>query len=200
MRTAQAKIDAKLFDQALADLKDVVANSPASAAAPAAYLLMAGVYQRQGRLDDAQAAYVELRTRYATNAAAADATFLLADLVQKSKRNDRDTAARALYGEVVASFPKSPRAPLALARKAALEEKGNLRAFDSELQTSMPAALISYRTLAKAYPTAAETEAALDEAGDAVRRSQAVHPRRPDARGSRAAVSRRPARRRLAGG
>jgi len=158
-KTAQAKIDARLLDQALEDLKKTVASYGTSPTAPAAQLLIGQVYEKQNRPDDAQAAYVELRSHYGASPAAADATYQLADLVAKGKRDDRDAASRALYAEVFERFPKSARAPQALARKAALEDKAKLRQVDSELQTSVPASLATYRSLVRSYPSnpAAET-------------------------------------------
>jgi len=158
-KTAQAKIDARLLDQALEDLKKTVASYGTSPTAPAAQLLIGQVYEKQNRPDDAQAAYVELRSHYGASPAAADATYQLADLVAKGKRDDRDAASRALYAEVFERFPKSALAPQALARKAALEDKAKLRQVDSELQTSVPASLATYRSLVRSYPSnpAAET-------------------------------------------
>jgi serine/threonine protein kinase/outer membrane protein assembly factor BamD (BamD/ComL family) len=159
LKTAQAKIDARLLDQAVEDLKKTVATYSTSATAPAAQLLIGQVYEKQNRPDDAQAAYVELRSHYGSSPVAADATYLLAELVAKGKRDDRDAAARALYGEVFERFPKSTRAAQALARKAALEDKAKLRQVDPELQTSVPLSLVTYRSLVRSYPSnpAAET-------------------------------------------
>jgi len=162
LKTAQAKIDAHLLDQALDDLKKAVATYSTSATAPAAQLLIGQVYERQNRPDDAQAAYVELRSHYGASAAAADATYQLAELVVKGKRDDREAAARALYGEVFERYPKSAKAALALTRKAALEDKAKLRVVDAELQTSVPASLVTYRSLVKSYPTNPVAESAFD--------------------------------------
>jgi outer membrane protein assembly factor BamD (BamD/ComL family) len=162
LKTAQAKIDAQLLDQALEDLKKAVANFGTSAAAPSAQLLIGQVYERQNKPDDAQAAYVELRSHYGASAAAADATYQLAELVAKGKREDRDAAARALYGEVFERFPKSARAPQALTRKAALEDKAKLRLVDAELQTSVPASLVTYRSLVRSYAANPVAEPAFD--------------------------------------
>jgi outer membrane protein assembly factor BamD (BamD/ComL family) len=161
-KTAQAKVDAQLLDQALEDLKRTVASYASSAAAPAAQLLIGQIYERQNRPDDAQAAYVELRSHYGNTAAAADATYQLAELVAKGKRADRDAAARALYGEVFERFPKSAKAPLALNRKAALEDKVKLRLVDSELQASVPASLVTYRSLVRTYPSSPVAEPAYE--------------------------------------
>jgi tRNA A-37 threonylcarbamoyl transferase component Bud32/TolA-binding protein len=162
LKTAQAKIDAHLLDQALEDLKKTVANHGNSGTAPAAQLLIGQLYEKQNRLDDAQAAYVELRSHYGSSAVAADATYQLAELVAKGKRNDRDAAARALYDEVFERFPKSARAAQALSRKAALEDKAKLRQVDAELQTSVPASLVTYRSLVRRYPTNPAAEPAFD--------------------------------------
>jgi outer membrane protein assembly factor BamD (BamD/ComL family) len=161
-KTAQAKVDAQLLDQALEDLKKTVASYASSATAPAAQLLIGQIYERQNRPDDAQAAYVELRSHYGSSPVAAYATYQLAELVAKSKRDDRDAAARALYGEVFERFPKSPRAALALSRKALLEDKAKLRQVDGELQTSVPASLVTYRSLVRSYATNPAAEPAFD--------------------------------------
>jgi serine/threonine protein kinase/TolA-binding protein len=169
LKTAQAKVDAHLLDQALDDLKRGVATYASSPAAPAAQLLIGQIYEKQNKPDDAQAAYVELRSHYAVSPAAADATFQLAELVARGKRPDREAAARALYGEVAERFPKSARAPLALAKKAALEDKGKARVVDAELQTSVPASLVTYRTLVHAYPSDPAAEPAYDELAERYR-------------------------------
>jgi serine/threonine protein kinase/tetratricopeptide (TPR) repeat protein len=162
IRVARAKLDAKLYDQALADLKNATAQSPASASAPAAQLLMANVYERQGRVADALAAYVELRSKYTPSAEAAEGTVSMADLTQRSRQDDKESAARALYSDVLTTYPKSPWAPRALSKRAALEERMKLRVPDPELG-SAPAALVSYRTLVRDYPSAEGVEQALDK-------------------------------------
>jgi len=162
LKTAQAKIDAQLLDQALEDLKKAVATYATTATAPAAQLLIGQVYERQNKPDDAQAAYVELRSHYGSSAAAGEATFQLAELVAKGKRDDREAAARALFGEVFERYPKSAKAAQALSRKAALEDKAKLRVVDAELQTSVPASLVTYRSLVRSYPTNPLAENAFD--------------------------------------
>jgi len=163
LTAAQAKIDAGLYDQALDDLKRTVATYATSATAPAAQLLIGETYEKQNRSEDAQAAYVELRSHYGSSAAAPDATIRLADLMLRSKRPDREVAARGLYGEVAERFPKSPKAPLALSKKGALEERAKLRALDSELSTSVPVSLVTYRMLVRAYPSDPLAEPAYEQ-------------------------------------
>ena len=167
MRIAKAKIDAKLYDQGVADLKTALSQNPTSTSAPAAQLLIASTYSSQGRSDDAMAAYVELRHKYqSSKAIAAEGTYHLAELVLQSKQKDKEVDARNLFSEVVTSYPKTPWAARALVRRAALEQRAKLRVTDNELQTSVPAALISYRTLVRTYPSADGNEVALEEMAD----------------------------------
>ena len=164
MKVARAKIDAKLYDQGVADLKLALSQSPTSTSAPAAQLMIANAYDSAGRADEAMAAYVEVRHKYAAaKPVAAEATYRLAELVLQSKQKDREVDARNLFSEVVTSYPRGPLAGRALVRRAALEERTRLRVVDPELQTSVPAALVSYRTLVKSYPNADGNEQALVE-------------------------------------
>src|SRR5207253_523796 len=64
IRIASAKADAKLYDQALADLKSTVTSNPSNASAPKAYLLIGTIYERQQRTNDAMATYVEMRSKF----------------------------------------------------------------------------------------------------------------------------------------
>ena len=164
LRAARAKFDAHLYDQALADLKPIALNG-ASASAPEAQFLIGTIYERQGLAEDALAAYIELKSRYPSSAVTADAMLRSADLTLRSKRNDREAVARALYDEIGTRYSRSARAPEALLKRAALEERAKLRVFDATLQTSVPAALVSYRRVATDYPKSAFAESALDRLG-----------------------------------
>jgi len=152
VRVARAKFDAKLFDQALVDAKAVIAQAPSSPSEAEAQLLMGNIHEAQGRLEDAMAAYVELRTKHLSSAAAAEGTYRLAELVLRSRRNDRDATALGLLSEVADGHAGSPWAVRALARKAALEERSNRRVRDERLGASVPAALVSHRRLVEEYP------------------------------------------------
>ena len=147
-------------------MKGIVARNPANPSAPAAYLLIANAYEHQNRPDDAVAAYVELRTKYQSSPAAAEGTFAMAEFVLRSKRADREQGAQLLFSEISTSYPDSAWAPRALARKAALEERAKQRVVDPQLNTSVPAALISYRTLVERYPRAEAAEASLAKLAD----------------------------------
>jgi TolA-binding protein len=162
VQVARAKFDAKLYDQALSDLTAGVKTYPTSPSAPSAYLLLARTYDQQRRPDDAMASYVELRSKFGDAPEAAEATVTLADLLLRSKRENREAASIALLTEVVTQHPTSPWAPRALARKATIEEQLRQRVADEKLGTSVPAALVSYRTLVENYPSAEGQEFALD--------------------------------------
>jgi serine/threonine protein kinase/outer membrane protein assembly factor BamD (BamD/ComL family) len=162
VRVARAKFDAGLYDQAVSDLTAAMPRYPTSPSTPAAYLLLARTYDQQRRIEDAMAYYVELRSKFASAPEAAEATVTLADLVLRSKRENREFEAIALLNDVMAQHPKNPWAPRALVRRATLEERMKLRFTDAKLGGPVPAALISYRTLVELYPAAEGQELALD--------------------------------------
>ena len=166
MKIARAKADAKLYDQAVADLKAGLAASPASPSAPGAHLLLANILQRQGRPEDAMAAYVELRSRHGRAPEAAEGTFLLADLVLQSKRSDREETARQLFTELPGMTGSAPFAVQALLRRAALEDRARVRVVDTALGVPVPASLVSYRQVVESYPDAAGVEPALARLGE----------------------------------
>lgn len=163
VRVARAKFDAKLFDQALVDAKAAIAQSPSSPSVSDAHLLIGKIYEVRGRPEDAMAAFVELRTKHPSTAAAAEGTFLLAELVLRSKRDDRDGSALGLLSDVADAHAGSPWAARALARKAALEERSKRRVPDARLGVTVPAALVSHRRLVEEYPGAEGAEASFYE-------------------------------------
>lgn len=148
-----------MYDQALADLKAVVAKHPTSASIPSAYLLMGSIYEQQSRVDDAMANYVEMRSRFGNSPVAAEATFKLAEVTGRSRRDDRDRASLALYDQVATTFSDSDWAPKALLRKAAIEERTKLHVIEGTLG-SVPSSLVTYKRLTERYPSADGAEAA----------------------------------------
>ncbi|MEQ1907259.1 MAG: protein kinase [Vicinamibacterales bacterium] len=159
LRVVRAKIDSKLYEQALADVKTAIARHPASPSLPTAYLLMGSVFEQQSRLDDAMANYVEMRSRFANAPVAAEATFRLADVTSRSRREDRDRSALALYDQVATTYPDSEWAPRALLRKGLIEERTRLHVIEGTLG-SVPSALVSYKRLTERYPSAEGVEPA----------------------------------------
>jgi serine/threonine protein kinase len=166
IKISRAKADARLYDQAVADLKAGLAANPASPSAPGAHLLLANILVRQGRPEDAMAAYVELRSRHGRTAEAAEGTFLLADLVLQSKRSDREETARQLFAEIPGMTGSAPWAVQALLRRATLEDRARARVVDTVLGVPVPASLVSYRQIVESYPDAAGVEPALARLGE----------------------------------
>ena len=162
LRTARAKYDARLYDQAYADLESMMAQYADRPSAADAYLLMGTIRERQNRPEDAMAAYVELRTKHGSSAAAAEGTFLNAELLLRSKRADRDRAAIELFTAVESNHADSPFAPRALSRRAAIEERLRMRVNDAQLGGSVPTAVVTYRSLVDRYPSAPAAEGAYD--------------------------------------
>ena len=148
------------FDAALTGLQSALGERPTSPNASQARLLIARIYDRQGRTDAALAAYADLRATYPKDPASADALLRMADLVQKTRQPERAKLARSYLDQIVANFPASNVAPRALAQRAAIEERENLKVTDPVLQRVVPAALVSYRQLTEAYPHTAPAEAA----------------------------------------
>ena len=148
------------FDVALTGLQSALGEQPTSPSASQARLLIARVYDRQGRTDAALAAYADLRATYPKDPVSADALLRMADLVQKTRQPDRMRLARSYLDQIVANFPTTSVAPRALAQRATIEEREDLKVTDPVLQRVVPAALVSYRQLTEAYPQAAPAEAA----------------------------------------
>jgi serine/threonine protein kinase/outer membrane protein assembly factor BamD (BamD/ComL family) len=148
------------FDAALTDLQSALGKRPTSPHAAQARLLIARIYDRQGRTDAALAAYTDLRTTYPKDSASADALLRMASMVQQSKRPDRNKVARSYLDEIVANFSTTNAAPQALAQRAAIEDRENAKVTDPVLQRVVPAALVSYRQLTESYPQSAQAEAA----------------------------------------
>jgi TolA-binding protein len=127
---------------------------------------MGTIHTRQNRLEDAMASYVDLRSAYGNSPAAPEATVRLAELMQRSRRPDKDAAALALLDEAVSRYAGSLWAGRALAQKAALEERTRRRVLDPELGTTVPASLLSYRALVASYPGSPGEEAAYEKLGE----------------------------------
>ena len=160
VETALPAMDSRQFDAALAGLQTALGERPTSPDAAQARLLIARIYDRQGRTDAALAAYADLRATYPKDPASADALLRMATLVQQTRQPDRNRVARSYLDEIVANFSTTNAAAPALAHRAAIEERENAKVTDPVLQRVVPAALVSYRQLTEAYPQSAPAEAA----------------------------------------
>jgi serine/threonine protein kinase/TolA-binding protein len=162
---ARAKIDAKLFDQALATLKGITAKEGIGEIATDAYFLMASIDERQGKVEDAMATYVEIVNRYKDHPRAPEALFLMAQSTLRTRRPDKEAEAHRLFDEVVTAYPHSAWAARALLMRGDLEARQRLFQRDDVLETSVPTALITYRQLVGRYPGTTAAEAALWKLG-----------------------------------
>jgi outer membrane protein assembly factor BamD (BamD/ComL family) len=160
VESAHPAIEQGRFDEALALLQGALGKRPSSPNAAQAKLLIARVYDRQRRVDAALAAYADLRATYPRDPASAEALFRMVDLVQQTKQPDRTKTARGYIDQIIASFPTSSVAPRALAQRAVIEEREDLKVTDPVLNRVVPAALVSYRQLTEAYPQTAPAETA----------------------------------------
>ena len=129
-------------------------------------MLIANIFQRQNRPDDAMAAYVEMRNRFKGDKRTAEATYHLAELTLQSKRKDKNEAAIKVLGDLVNEYPDSSWAPRALSTKAGVEEREKIKQTDSVLGMPVPAALVTNRFLVERYPTSDGAEAALVKLAD----------------------------------
>jgi TolA-binding protein len=153
-------IERRRFDEALASLQGALGERPTSPSAARAKLLVARIYERQRRLEAAMAAYAEVRATYPQDPATAEALLRMADLVQQTRQPDRSAVARSYLDQVVQRFPTSAVAPGALAQRATIEQREDLKVTDPVLGRVVPAALVSYRQLVEAYPHTPTAEGA----------------------------------------
>jgi TolA-binding protein len=158
---ANGQIEAKQYDQALANLQGALGKKPGSPSAPQANLLVARIYDRQRRSEAAIAAYEGVRNRYPQNPVTAEALFRLAELVQDSKQADRLQVARGYLDQVVNNFGSSSFAPRALQWRAAIEDRQNLKANDATLGRQVPMSLLTLRQMVQLFPSAPAAEEAL---------------------------------------
>ena len=165
LRVARAKVDAKLFDQALVTLQGIAAKEGVGESATEAYFLMASVHEQQGRIEDAMATYLEFAHRHRGNARAPEALFLMAQSTLRTDRETKGAEARLLFSGLASTYPRSSWAPRALMMRGELEERQQLYERDEVLATSVPSALITYRRVVTQYGMTSVAETALWKLG-----------------------------------
>ncbi|MFN8059823.1 MAG: protein kinase [Vicinamibacterales bacterium] len=166
LRLVDEKLNARLFDQALADLRAMAGRAPGNASVLGAYLKLADAHAKQSHEAEAVATYLEVATRFKGDAKATEARYRAGRLLVESKRADADLDGRKVLGELMTDGSTGEYAVSGLALKAWVEERRKLREFDSVLQTSAPSALVTYRTLVERAPTAKQAESALLKLAD----------------------------------
>ncbi|HSK08953.1 MAG TPA: protein kinase, partial [Vicinamibacterales bacterium] len=157
----RAKVEHKLYDEAVADGAAFATKYPASPLVAEAAFLAADARRLAGHMEAARGAFVEFGTRYPGSARSAEALYRLAELTAASKTPTSGEDARRLYGEVASRFVFNARwAAPALFEKSLIEERLKVREIDQTLQTSVPSALVTLRRLTTRYPTSPAAEAA----------------------------------------
>ena len=146
-------------------LQGIVAKEGVGETATEAYFLMASVHERQGRIEDAMATYLEFAHRDPEDARAPEALFLMAQNTLRTKRATKEADARELLGKVASSYPQSSWAPRALMMRGELEERQQFYERDDVLAMSVPSALITYRQVVTQYGTTSAAESALWKLG-----------------------------------
>jgi serine/threonine protein kinase len=166
LQVARSKIALKLYDQAFATLRDVVAHDRNGEVGPEAYFLMASIQETEGKVEDAMGTYLEISERYRSHARAPEALFRMAQDTLQSKRPGKEPEARKLFSDVRGKYPHSPWAARALMAQGEIEERQKAYQRDDVLGTSVPSALVTYRRVAAEYRTDAARETALWKLGE----------------------------------
>jgi TolA-binding protein len=164
---ARAKMANNLLEPALGDFRQIIAEFPGSAAAAEAAFLIAEVFEKQGRMDDAMAAHIEFGRRYSSNQRMAASQLRLAELTQRSKRPDRETATRDILANVIRTYPRTPQAFQALQLKIRIDGERRQRELDPVLNIQVPAVVPTLRELTEQFPTTAGTQSAFLRLADA---------------------------------
>ena len=153
LAVARSKFEARLYDQAIGDLRNIVERYRGTPVELEAYFLLADAYQRTDSLDDAMATYVEVRERFPSSERAPEASYQLGELTLRSDRGNKEDEARSTFGEVAETYRDSEWAQRSLVAKAALEEREDIEDQDPELG-EVPAALLTYRLITERFPGA----------------------------------------------
>ncbi len=163
LEVAKAKLASNLLDQAVADLRQIVIDYPSSRLAANAAFMAADVLDKADRVEDAMGAHVEFANRFRSDPRVAASQLQLADLTLRSRRPNRESSAREIYGAIARDHPRTAQASSALQRKLRIEtERRNLREKDPVLGKEVPAALVTLRTISEQFPDAPGTMIALN--------------------------------------
>jgi serine/threonine protein kinase/tetratricopeptide (TPR) repeat protein len=151
---AKAKIANNLDDQALSDLREIIAGYGATPAAAEASLLSADLLEKMNRIDDAMAALVEFDSRFAGDRRVAESKLRRATLLGRTRQPKAEQLARSLLNDVVREFPGTPQALQALAIKMKVEvDRRELKEIDPVTKVEVPAIMVTLRSVTEQFPT-----------------------------------------------
>jgi serine/threonine protein kinase/TolA-binding protein len=160
LEVAKAKLANNLNDQALADLKQIILEYPNTAPAAEAAFLAADVHEKDGRMDDAMAAFVEFESRFSRDRRAPESKLRRAQILARRDDEAAVLRARQLMSEVAREFPGTAHAQLALNLKLRLEsERKNLREMDPVLNVEVPAVMVTLREFVEQFPNTPQSMA-----------------------------------------
>lgn len=161
LEVARAKVANNLNDQAMTDLKQILADYPGSRAAGDATLLVADLHEKAGRTDETMAALVEFESRYASDKRVADSKLRRAMVLGRVRQPRAQVQSRELLGEVAREFPGTPQAASALATKLKIEtDRKELKEIDPVMKVEVPAVMVTLRTLIEQFPETPQSMAA----------------------------------------
>ena len=161
LEVAKAKIANNLNDQALSDLRQIIIEYPQSAAAAEAAFLAADIHEKNGRQDEAMAAFVEFESRFARDRRAPESKLRRAQILSRRTQPAAILQARELYGEVARDNPGTAQAQIALQQKLRLEsERKNLREMDPVMKVQVPAVIPTLRQIIEQFPDSPQAMAA----------------------------------------
>jgi serine/threonine protein kinase/TolA-binding protein len=163
---ARAKIDNNLLEPALADLRQVLVDSPGTPAAADASYMSTDILEKLERMDDAMAAHIEFAKRFPNDPRAPVSKLRLAELTSRVGRGDRELTARHILGEIISTYPSTAHAMVALQMKLRLEQNKRGREKDPVLGIDVQPVLPTLRTMAEQFPTAPATMPALNRLAD----------------------------------
>jgi tetratricopeptide (TPR) repeat protein len=151
-----------LYEQALADLRSILADLPGTPAAVEASLLSAEALELSGKIDDALAAHVEFEKRFPGHVRVPESRFSRARLMALTAA--RQERARQLFGEIAAEYPGTPLAKRALNGKLKLENlQGRRNELDPVLNAEGPPMMATWRTFAEQFPDDIESAGPLNQ-------------------------------------
>jgi len=147
---------------------NIVSTAPFSKWAPLAQFYEGQALEKQGKPDDAIAAYEEVISRYPTDPAAADAQYQIGYVYLVQSRTAYDTAeadkARDAFDDFLAQYPNSEKAAQAQDNLNSLQSHENEDAVTIakfyDKQKNYKAAVIYYNEVIKEMPGTPEAQAA----------------------------------------
>jgi serine/threonine protein kinase/tetratricopeptide (TPR) repeat protein len=166
LEIARAKANNKLFEPALADLRQILSDFAGTAAAAEASYLSADLLEKLGRNEDAMAAHVEFARRFPEDARVPASRLRLADLTARAGRSNREETARQILADLIAAYPRTSHAQAALQMKLRLEQGRRGRVNDPVLGREVPIVLPTLRTITEQFPDTPMAMLALNRLAD----------------------------------